>query len=230
MKAKPFRIGLLAVLLGALFFFYFYDLHNYFTLEWLKTSRGELREVPLNHPGWAESAYFLIYVAATALSLPVASILSLLGATVFGFWKGVLLVSFASTLGATVAFLGSRFLFRDLVSARFPEEVRKVQQGFEKDGQSYLLSLRLVPAVPFFMINLAMGLTSMKMTPYFWVSWIGMLPGTIVYINAGTQLSNVNSLQEIVSWQIWLSLLALGLLPFVIKALSRGFALIKNNL
>ena len=143
--------------------------------------------------------YGLIYVLATSLSLPGAAILTLAGGALFGLWTGILTVSFASTIGATLACAVSRFILRDWVQTKFGEKIKAVNDGIEKEGAFYLFTLRLVPIFPFWLINLVMGLTKMPLRKFFWVSQVGMLPGTIVYVNAGRELAKIESLSGILS-------------------------------
>ena len=161
--------------------------------------------------------FFLTYVLVTGLSLPAASILTLAGGAVFGVLIGTVLVSFASTIGATLAFLASRFLFRDFIQNRFADKLQIINQGIEKDGAFYLFTLRLVPVFPFFIINLVMGLTPIRTLTFALVSQIGMLAATIVYVNAGTQLAKVNGLGDILSPQLIASFVLLGVFPLITK-------------
>ncbi len=159
--------------------------------------------------------YALIYIAVTGLSLPGATILTLAGGAVFGLFWGTVIVSFASTLGATLAFLAARFLFRDAVKARFGERLQAIDKGVTKEGALYLFTLRLVPVFPFFVINLAMGLTHIKTQTFYWVSQVGMLAGTLVYVNAGTQLGQLESLSGILSPGLIGSFILLGIFPLL---------------
>lgn len=147
--------------------------------------------------------------------------MTLAGAGIFGFWPSLIVISFASTIGATLSFLGSRYLFRDWVQNKFGEKLQKINEGIEKEGAFYLFSLRLMPIFPFFMINLLMGLTPIKISTYFFTSQLGMLAGTIIYVNAGVQLSQIESTKDIVSQDIIISLMLLGLFPIAIKKLLR---------
>ncbi|MDD9157546.1 TVP38/TMEM64 family protein [Aliivibrio sp. S4TY2] len=161
--------------------------------------------------------YFISYVVITALSIPGAAVVTLLGAALFGFWWSLLLVSFASTIGATIAFLSSRYLLREWVDSKFKDKLVAINEGVEKDGAFYLLTLRLIPVFPFFLINLLMGLTKISVGRFYLFSQLGMLPGTMVYLNAGTQLSEITSLSGLISPQILGSLALLGLFPIIIK-------------
>jgi pyruvate/2-oxoglutarate dehydrogenase complex dihydrolipoamide dehydrogenase (E3) component/uncharacterized membrane protein YdjX (TVP38/TMEM64 family) len=207
---------LLVVLLGIVAFFAF-DLDRYFSLAFLKESQASLAELRAQQPLQLALGYFLVYIAVTALSLPGATIVTLAGGAIFGLGWGLLIVSFASSIGATLAFLTARFLLRDSVQARFGQRLADMDKGIEKDGAFYLFTLRLIPVVPFFVINLLMGLTKMKAWTFYWVSQLGMLAGTAVYVNAGTQLGQLNSLQGILSPGLLGSFVLLGLFPLIAR-------------
>ncbi len=211
------RITLLALVAAAVAAFFFFDLGSYLTLENLKARQGELQAWQAANPWLSALVFFSIYVVVTALSLPGATIMTLAIGAIIGLWKGVVLVSFASTLGATLAFLLARFLLRDWVQSRFGDKLKAINEGVEKDGAFYLFGLRLVPLFPFFVINLAMGLTNMRTWTYAWVSQVGMLAGTFVYVNAGTQLGRLDSLSGILSPGLILSFVLLGIFPLVAK-------------
>ncbi len=204
----------IAVLLGLFFFF---DLHTRLTLDGLKSGLEQLHRWRDAAPVQMALGYFVLYVLTTALSLPGALVLTLAGGAVFGFVQGFVLVSFASTMGATLAFLAARYVLRDWVQHRFGEKLKPMNEGIAKEGAFYLFTLRLVPVFPFFLINLLMGLTAMRTFTYYWVSQVGMLAGTVIYVNAGTQLATIDSLKGIVSPQILLSLVALGVFPLLAK-------------
>lgn len=187
------------------------------TLENAKAQHALLIDYIHNNLLLAASVYFVSYVLITALSIPGAAVVTLLGAALFGFWFSLLLVSFASTLGATLAFLSSRFLLRDWVQARFGHKLHTINRGIERDGSFYLFSLRLIPVFPFFLINLLMGLTPISAGRYYWVSQLGMLPGTAVYLNAGTQLAQIDSLSGILSPSVLAAFALLGVFPLLAK-------------
>ncbi len=196
---------------------------QYLTLDVAKAKQAELANYIDAHLLQAALIYFVVYVLLTAFSIPGATVVTLLGTALFGFWLSLLLASFASTIGATLAFLSSRFLLRDWVQAKFADKLQTINQGIERDGAFYLLSLRLIPIFPFFLINLVMGLTPISTWRYYWVSQLGMLPGTAVYLNAGTQLAEISSLGEIVSLPVLASFVLLGVFPIVVKWIMGKF-------
>lgn len=192
-------------------------LFRYFDLQYLKSQQDNITATFQHHPLITAGTYFGIYVLVTALSLPGAAVMTLAGGAVFGLLWGTVIVSFASTIGATLAFLVSRYLLRDMVQTRFKDKLKAVNAGIEKDGAFYLFTLRLVPAFPFFVINLVMGLTPLATRTFYWVSQVGMLAGTIVYVNAGTQLARIESLDGILSPGLIASFTLLGLFPLITR-------------
>lgn len=218
---KKAILALLVVAAIALFFGKGLDQH--LTLGALKASQEKFAAMQAQSPLLTILATFLIYVAVVALSLPGATIMSLAVGALYGFWVGALLVSFASTIGATLAFLAARYVLRDFVQRRFGDRLRGINEGMAKDGALYLFMLRLVPVVPFFLINLLMGLTHIRTATFYWVSQLGMLAGTLVYINAGTQLARVDSLSGILSPAVLLSFALLGVFPLVAKRVGQAF-------
>ena len=197
--------------------FFAFDLGRYFSLAYLKSSQAQFAALYESQPALVIGVYLLVYVAATALSLPGATILTLAAGAVFGLLIGTVIVSFASSIGATLAFLAARFLLRDSVQSRFGTRLAEIDKGVQKEGAFYLFTLRLVPLVPFFVINLLMGLTRMKVATFYWVSQLGMLAGTVVYVNAGTQLAKIDSLKGILSPALIGSFVLLGVFPLVAK-------------
>ncbi len=197
-----------------------YELGSLLTLDSLKASRDSLLSTYQQHRWATLAVFFVAYVVATALSIPGATIFTLAAGAMFGLWVGLLLVSFASSLGATLAFLVSRYLLRESVQSRFGKQLAPINEGVERDGVLYLLSLRLVPVFPFFMINLLMGLTPMPARRFYWVSQLGMLAGTAVYVNAGTQLVAIQSLRDVVSPGLLFSFVLLGVFPLIGKAIA----------
>ena len=216
-SGKVGKVGLLAFLVTAIAAFFFFDLGAYLTLDGLKARQADLALLLEDRPLVIIGGFFVLYVAVTALSLPGAAILTLAAGAVFGLWLGTLVVSFASTIGASLAFLSTRFVLRDWVTARFGKRVAAIDRGIEQGGAFYLLTLRLIPAFPFFLINLAMGLTTMRLSTFYVVSQIGMLLGTIVYVNAGTQLAAIESTGDILSPALLGSFVLLGLFPLIAK-------------
>ncbi|ENO95103.1 hypothetical protein C667_20714 [Thauera phenylacetica B4P] len=197
--------------------FFASGLHRQLDLDTLKAGMGGFAAWRADSPLLVAALYFAAYVAVTALSLPGAAVMTLAGGALFGLGWGLLIVSFASTIGATLAFLVSRHLLRDSVHARFGERLRAIDQGIARDGAFYLFSLRLVPAFPFFLINLLMGLTPIRTRTFYWVSQLGMLPGTLVYVNAGTELGAVDSLAGVLSPGLVASFVLLGLFPLLAR-------------
>jgi len=208
---------LIIVIVAIVGVFLGFDGHKLLTLENLQGHQGALAEWIDQNLLLAVTGYAAIYVVVTALSLPGATIMTLAGGAFFGNLYGLAAVSIASTLGACLAFLVARFLMRDTLRKRYAETVAKMDRGISKDGAFYLATLRLVPVFPFFLINLAMGLTAMKLRTYALVSWVAMLPGTFVYVNAGTQLGQIESTADIVSADLLLSFALLGLFPLIAK-------------
>jgi uncharacterized membrane protein YdjX (TVP38/TMEM64 family) len=228
-KPKSFawpKLGLLvaAIILGGVVYWYWGDR---LTLDALVEREEELRSFYRSHPVWTYAGAFCIYVVVCGLSLPgAATALSLLCAWLFGFWRALVLVSFASTSGAALAFLLSRYLFRDAILARFHARLVGVQEALVRDGAFYLFTLRLIPAVPFFLINLLMGLTPMRLTTFWWVSQLGMLPGTSVYVYAGASVPTLSQIADqgvrsAVSPQLLVALAILGVLPLLSRKIIR---------
>lgn len=211
------RWGLLAVLLVAGTVFFALGLQRYLSLEYVKSQQGHLEAWRAANPLVAALSFFGLYIGVTALSLPGATILTLAAGAIFGLGWGSLIASFAASIGATLAFLMSRVVLRDWVQAKFGERLAAINEGVRKDGAFYLFSLRVVPLFPFFLINLAMGLTRIRVLTYYWVSQIGMLLGTLVYVNAGTQLARIDKLADVASPGVLASLALLGLFPLIAK-------------
>jgi len=211
-------IAIIAVLIGAFFYF---DLGQYFSLEALRESRDELLTFTEQHFWPMLLGYMAVYILMAALSLPGAAILTLAGGALFGLVAGTIAVSFASSIGATLVFLAARFLFQDTVQNKFGKRLETINRGVERDGAFYLLALRLVPVFPFWVINLVMALTSIRTRTFYWVSQLGMLPATIVFVNAGTQLSQIESTGDILSPGLIGAFVLLGLLPIILRWVLR---------
>ena len=210
---------LVLVLLGAIVAYFVFDLGQILSLENFKASQSEIVAAKDSNPILYIAGFFILYVAVTGLSIPGAAIMSLVAGALFGVLVGTIIVSFASTLGATLAFLSARFVLRDWVQGKFGERLRAVDEGLEKDGAFYLFTLRLIPVFPFFVINLLMGLTRIKTRTFFWVSQLGMLPATIVFVNAGTQISRIESTSGLLSPTLIASFVALAFFPWAAKGI-----------
>jgi pyruvate/2-oxoglutarate dehydrogenase complex dihydrolipoamide dehydrogenase (E3) component/uncharacterized membrane protein YdjX (TVP38/TMEM64 family) len=213
-KNKLLMLAILALLVVGFFVF---DLGRFFSLEYVKARQADFAALYAAQPALVIGLYFAVYVAVTALSLPGAAILTLAGGGIFGLLVGTIVVSFASSVGATLAFLVARFLLREGVQSKFGARLAEIDKGVQRDGAFYLFTLRLVPLIPFFVINLLMGLTKMKAATFYWVSQLGMLAGTIVYVNAGTQLAKIESLKGILSPGLLGSFVLLGVFPLIAK-------------
>ncbi|ADJ28903.1 FAD-dependent oxidoreductase [Nitrosococcus watsonii] len=213
-------IFLILTLIGAFFHF---GGPQYLDLERLKAHQEQLQQMIAGAPVVSVSIFFISYVLVAALSLPGAAVMTIAGGALFGLTAGTVIVSFASTLGATLAFLSSRFLFRDSLRQRYDKTVQRVDERIAVDGPFYLASLRLVPVFPFFVINIVMGLTGIPIWRFYWVSQLTMLPGTLVYVNAGTQLAAIQKVGDILSLPLLLSFLLLALFPLIAKFLLALF-------
>ncbi|MDB5855912.1 MAG: associated Golgi protein [Herminiimonas sp.] len=215
MSAK--RLLIVLALLAALTAFFLSGFGRYLNLDALKAQQENLRLIASSRPLEIASLFFLLYAAITALSVPGAAILTLAAGAIFGLGWGMLIASFASTVGATLAFLAARFLFHDVVQRRFGDRLKAFNEGVQREGAFYLFTLRLVPVFPFFLINLLMGLTPMRTLTYYLVSQVGMLPGTLVYVYAGTELGKIDSLRGILSPGLLLAFVLLGIFPLIAK-------------
>ena len=210
------------LVIAAIAVFFGMDLDQYLTLDALRGSQEKFAAMQEQSPWLTALAFFAVYVAVVALSLPGATVMTLAIGALFGFWYGAVLVSFASTIGATLAFLASRYVLRDMVQRRFGDKLKGINEGMAKDGALYLFLLRLMPIFPFFLINLLMGLTHIRTATFYWVSQLGMLAGTLVYVNAGTQLARIDSLSGIFSPAVLLSFALLGVFPLVAKRIGQA--------
>jgi len=219
-RSKIILFSAIATLIAAFFIF---DLGRFFNLDYIKSQQAIIATYYAANPVATMAIFFIVYVAATALSLPGATILTLVAGAIFGLSVGLVLVSFASTIGATLAFLVARFLLRDYFQAKFGDRLKAINDGVDKEGGFYLFTLRLVPAFPFFVINAVMGLTTMRVWTFFWVSQIGMLLGTIIYVNAGTQLAKITTIKGILSPGLIGAFVLLGIFPIIAKKIIDGF-------
>ena len=217
MNPKKTRVAIFALIAIFIACFFYFDLGRYFTLEYFKGQQHALQNYYAAKPALTISIFMGIYIAVTALSLPGAAIMTLAAGALFGTLTGLIMVSFASSIGATLAFLVARFLLRDYVQNKFGDKLNAINKGVENEGSFYLFTLRLVPVFPFFVINLAMGLTPIKTLAFYLVSQVGMLPGTFVYVNAGTQIGKLESLKGILSPELIFSFALLGIFPLVAK-------------
>ena len=217
------KLILVAVFVGAIAAYFTFDLGRFLTLSYVQSQLSAIQAYAEQNFLSAAGIYFLAYVGITALSIPGAAVVTLVGGAIFGLGWGTLIVSFASTIGATLAFMTSRLLLRDWVQSRFGNSLKAINAGVQKDGAFYLFGLRMVPVFPFFLVNLLMGLTPIKLIPYFFVSQVGMLLGTAVYVNAGAELGQIESLSGLVSLPIVLSFALLGVLPWITKGILGFF-------
>jgi pyruvate/2-oxoglutarate dehydrogenase complex dihydrolipoamide dehydrogenase (E3) component/uncharacterized membrane protein YdjX (TVP38/TMEM64 family) len=212
------KLALLAGIAALVAAFFIFDLRQYLSIEYFQARRAAIEGYLATNPLQTAAAFFAIYVAVTGLSLPGATILTLVAGAIFGLLWGVVIVSFASTIGATLAFLASRYLLRDWVQGRFGDKLKPINEGVQREGAFYLFALRLVPAFPFFVINLVMGLTPIRTATFYWVSQVGMLAGTIVYVYAGTQLGQFRVSAGLVG-----AFVLLGIFPLVAKKILDAF-------
>ena len=213
------RIAIVVAIVALVAIFKIFQLDRYLSLSYLKASRASFAALYDGHPVTVVGSYMVIYILVTALSLPGAAVLTLAGGALFGLAVGTVAVSFASTIGATLACFFARFLFRDWVQSKLGDKLQMVNRGIENEGAFYLFTMRLIPVFPFFVINLVMGLTKMSLFTFYWVSQIGMIAGTVVYMNAGKELARIDSLSGILSLRLLLSFAILGVFPITVKKL-----------
>ena len=213
-KNKLILVVFIAILIACFFAF---DLGQYLNLEYFKTQQAAINAYYSENPLKTGLIYLVIYIIVTGLSLPGATVMTLVGGAIFGLLVGTIIISFASSIGATIAFLVSRFVLRDYVQNKFGDHLEAINHGVEKEGAFYLFTLRLVPLFPFFVINLVMGLTPIRTLVFYLTSQLGMLAGTIVYVNAGTQIAQIESVSGILSPALLISFILLGLFPLIAK-------------
>jgi uncharacterized membrane protein YdjX (TVP38/TMEM64 family) len=222
MDRKLLKKIIAVVIIGAVIVaFKIFNLGEYFSLSYIKESRDRFELLYAEHPLPVIASYVAIYILVTSLSLPGAAVMTLAGGALFGLLIGTVVVSFASSAGATLACFVSRFILRDWVQSKFGDKLKTINEGIEREGAFYLFTLRLIPVFPFWLINLVMGVTKMPLRTFYWVSQLGMLPGTIVYVNAGKELAKINSLSGILSPGLILSFVLLGLFPITAKKLLK---------
>jgi uncharacterized membrane protein YdjX (TVP38/TMEM64 family) len=226
---------LAVAIIGIVMVFWIFNLGHYLTLSYVKGSLDGLKTLYAEHRFQVILVYFAIYVIAASLSLPGAVVLTIAGGALFGFLTGTLIVSFASTIGATFACFVARFFLRDWVQGKFGDRIVKINEGIEKEGAFYLFTLRLIPVFPFWIINLVMGLTKMPLRRFYWVSQLGMLAGTMVYVNAGKEIVKIESLKGVLSPRLLVSFVLLGVFPIVVKRMLAFYrnrkkrVAVKNN-
>lgn len=210
------KIALVAVLAAA-FVGLYSQFSEYASLDYIKEQQSVFRDYYAGNQAVILAAFFVGYVAVTALSLPGAAIMTLLAGALFGLVVGAILVSFASSIGATLAFLVARFVLGESLQEKYADKLKKINEGIAREGNFYLFTMRLIPVFPFFLINILMGVTKLPALSFYWVSQAGMLPGTIVYVFAGTQLADIESLGDIVSPGLLVAFVALGMFPLAAK-------------
>jgi len=213
------KLILVAVIIAVVAAFFLLDLGQYLNLEYLKSQKDSLNNLYNENPILISAIFFVVYVLVAAFSLPAAGLLTVASGAILGFWNGVFVVSFASTIGATGAFLMARYLFHDAIQAKFGDRLTAINNGIQREGAFYVFGLRLVPLFPFFVVNVVLGLTKIKTWTFYWASQIGMLAGSAVYVNAGTQLANIDSLGDIASPKLIASFVLLGVFPILAKYL-----------
>jgi uncharacterized membrane protein YdjX (TVP38/TMEM64 family) len=213
------KVILAAALVGLAALFWVFDLHQYLTLDYIKQSQAGFQQMYAADPVLMLGGYMLAYILITALSLPGAAAATLAGGALFGFWPTLIAVSFASSIGASLACFFARFVLRDWVQNKFGDKLEPINRGIEQEGAFYLFTLRLAPIFPFFIINLVMGLTRMPLWTFYWVSQAGMLAGTAVFVYAGRELGRIDSLSDILSPGLIASFIILGLFPLTVKKL-----------
>ena len=229
MDQKKTKIGLLILIILAVIAFFLFDIQQYAKLDYIKAEQQNIFEYYKQNVFFIMVLFVFLYILVTALSLPVATVLTLLGGALFGFSSGLIIVSFASTIGATLAFLMARFLAQDYVQKNYENQLSKINKKFESEGAFYLFALRLVPVFPFFIINVVMALMPIKTWTFYWISQLGMLPGTIVYVYAGTQLTQIETFSDITSPSMLIVFALLGLFPLITKKLVQLIRKDKNH-
>jgi uncharacterized membrane protein YdjX (TVP38/TMEM64 family) len=212
-----FRVLIATLFLGLVYYLYAYGYGQYLTLDYIKSQQQLWIGYQRDYFLWTLASFVTVYILITACSIPGAGILSLAGGGIFGLWLGTIVVCISATVGATFAFFSSRFLFRTLIQKKFGEYIRQINEEIKKEGPWVLVTIRMIPAFPFVLVNLLMGLTPMKPRDYFIFSFLGMLPPTFVYVNAGTQLAQITSVQDVFSADILLSFLLLAMFPLLAK-------------
>ena len=223
MSKKILKILIVIFFLGSISIGFFFDYSQYFSFEMIKEQHQNLKNLIDTNYLLFFGLFFILYIVVTAFALPFAALKTILAGALFGLIPGVILTSFASSIGSTLCLLMSRFVLRDYVEKKYSNYIEKINEGIKKDGIYYLFFLRLSPIFPFFVINLVFGLTKMKAFTFYIVSQIGMFIGTIIFVNAGVQLSRINKISDILSIEIIISFILIGLVPLIIKKLIEKF-------
>jgi uncharacterized membrane protein YdjX (TVP38/TMEM64 family) len=221
--SKTVRWAIALTLIALVAVYFFTDARQYLTIESVREAQSWFMQTYERSPVLVALAFFAVFTAISAISMPGAAALMLVAGSSFGFVCGTLLSTLASALGATIAMLATRFLFRDWVEARYVTRMKEIDRGIERDGLYYLFSLRVAPVIPYFALNWLIGLTTMRVWPFFWVSFLGMLPGTAVYVNAGNEIAKLDSMASIFSWPIVMSLVLLAIAPLLFKFVIRKY-------
>ena len=223
MNKKFFKILIILIFIISFLSVLIFDLDQLLSFENIKKSQNNLQSLINKNYFFYYVIFFIVYILITTFALPFAAIKTIIAGALFGLIPGVLLTSFASSIGSTLCFLMSRFVLRNYIENKYQKYVEKVNSGISKDGVFYLFFLRLSPIFPFFIVNLIFGLTRMKATTFYIISQIGMLIGTVVFVNAGVQLAKINSINDILSFNIIISFMLIGLVPFIIKKIVERF-------
>jgi uncharacterized membrane protein YdjX (TVP38/TMEM64 family) len=221
------KIIFLLVILFLVAAFFYFDAHEYLRFEFLQQQRVHLRNYYLAHPVFFSTLFFLIYIGITSFSIPGALVMTLAAGGIFGLWRGLVLVSFANAIGATIAFWISRYVLQEKIQQRFKQQFEKINKGMREEGNYFLFTMRVIPAVPYFIINLCMGITRIKAWSFYWITQLGELPANFIYVYAGTNIAAINKPSDILSLELLLSLSALALFPLVIKKILPS--LMKNK-
>lgn len=230
LASRALRWGVAAFILIAIAIYVLTDARHALTLESMREAQSWFMQTYARSPILVSCCFFALFAALSALSLPGAAVLMLIAGSSFGFVWGTLLSTLASATGATLAMLATRFLFRDWINGRYGARLTEINRGIEQNGLYYLFSLRVAPVIPYFVLNWLSGLTALRVWPFFWVSFIGMLPGTAVYVNAGNEFAKVKSLADVFSWQIVVSMLLIAVTPFLLKfAIDRYSAFVASR-
>lgn len=229
LSSKAVRWVVAVTLIALIAIYFFTDARSYLTIASVREAQSWFMHTYERAPVLVAIGFFAIFTAISAISMPGAAALMLVAGSSFGFVCGTLLSTLASALGATLAMLATRFLFRDWVDARYSARMKEIDRGIERDGLYFLFSLRVAPVIPYFILNWLIGLTTMRVWSFFWVSFLGMLPGTAVYVNAGNEIAKLDSMASIFSWSIVMSLVLIATTPFLLKFAIRSYNVRKKK-